>query len=239
MAQQRIVVLDDEPEMRDLLTRILRDADFAVEAHADPEGALRSSAERPSDLALVDLGLAAAAGGGDFLEALGRLEHPPAILGVGEVPALDALLRGSAGHVAGFVARPVDARDLLSTCRRVLHAREGTTAPPSERRGSPRHALRLPLELLTSSGDPLAIGELLDLSAGGASHRVPAPFDVGERLYVAVPAEEGGEQGVVEIEGYVRWARRDEEGYLHGLEFAELPPSTARWLARICEAKGD
>jgi CheY-like chemotaxis protein len=237
MAQRRIVVLDDEPEMRELLTRILQDDDFAVEAHPDAEAALRSAADRPADLALVDLGVAAQSAGRGFLASLARLDRPPAVLGLGEVPALDLLLQGPAGLVAGFVARPVDARDLLSTCRRVLDARDGREAPPSERRSAPRHALRLPIELLTSSGDPLAVGELLDLSAGGASLRVPAPFDVGEPLYFAVQAQEGGEQGVVDIEGHVRWVRRDDGGYLHGLEFAELPPSTGRWLARICAAR--
>jgi DNA-binding response OmpR family regulator len=53
--QARVLVVDDEPMVRDVLSRYLERSGFAVEAASDGERALACFAARPPDLVLLDL----------------------------------------------------------------------------------------------------------------------------------------------------------------------------------------
>jgi two-component system response regulator ResD len=54
-AEARVLVVDDEPMVRDVLSRYLERGGFEVEAAADGEGALAAFEARPPDLVLLDL----------------------------------------------------------------------------------------------------------------------------------------------------------------------------------------
>ncbi|MEW6218391.1 MAG: response regulator [Thermodesulfobacteriota bacterium] len=51
----KILVVDDEPSIRDLLQRLLADAGHAVRTAADGEEALTFFQQEPADLVIVDL----------------------------------------------------------------------------------------------------------------------------------------------------------------------------------------
>lgn len=53
----RILVVDDEPEVQDLLVRVLRDAHWAPDAVATGADALQALASAEYDLAILDVGL--------------------------------------------------------------------------------------------------------------------------------------------------------------------------------------
>jgi CheY-like chemotaxis protein len=234
MADERIVVVDDEKEMRALLGRVLSDAGYSVETFGGATEALRAIQKRAPALVLVDLDLPDGASRA-FLAGLGELDPQPPALGLGALDALSAVLQGPESGIAGFVARPVHAGDLLQTCRRVIHASGRGPAPSSDRRRQQRHTLRLTLDLLSASGEPLAVGELVDLSEGGVSLRVPVPFEVGQRLQVAVAAP-GAPEGGIELQGDVRWCTRDDGDYVHGLQFVDLSKPTQDWLDQYCKS---
>jgi two-component system, OmpR family, response regulator ResD len=65
----RILVVDDEPVVRDVLTRYLKRDGFEVESVADGEQALESIATNPPDLVLLDLMLPKV----DGFEVFGRM----------------------------------------------------------------------------------------------------------------------------------------------------------------------
>jgi two-component system copper resistance phosphate regulon response regulator CusR len=53
----RVLVVEDEPEVRDFLLRVLREASWAADGVADGRHALDALATREHDLAIVDVGL--------------------------------------------------------------------------------------------------------------------------------------------------------------------------------------
>ena len=53
----RILLVEDEQQLREQLTRSLSDAGYAVDTAADGEEAIFMGREYPYDLAVIDLGL--------------------------------------------------------------------------------------------------------------------------------------------------------------------------------------
>ena len=53
----RVLIVEDEPQLRRALTINLRAHRYDVEAVADGAGALRAAASSPPDLVILDLGL--------------------------------------------------------------------------------------------------------------------------------------------------------------------------------------
>ena len=58
----RVLVVEDDPDVRDLMTVILSDAGYAVSTAGDGEEALRVAAETPPDAVVLDLLLPGATG---------------------------------------------------------------------------------------------------------------------------------------------------------------------------------
>src|ERR1700748_2171717 len=67
----RVLVVEDEPRMRELLERAIRNWGFETEIARSGEEALRASANDPPDLVLLDLNLP----GMDGMELLSRLRE--------------------------------------------------------------------------------------------------------------------------------------------------------------------
>ena len=55
MSAKRVLVVDDDPEMRDAVARILSDAGYAVEQAADGDAAIEAQRERPADVLITDV----------------------------------------------------------------------------------------------------------------------------------------------------------------------------------------
>src|SRR5438128_394525 len=53
----RVLVVEDEPEVREFLVRVLREASWAADAASDGQSALKSLAINEYDLAVFDVGL--------------------------------------------------------------------------------------------------------------------------------------------------------------------------------------
>jgi len=127
-----VLVVDDEPMLRNLLSRLLRMEGYDVIEAADGEAALDLVQERRPDLVLLDVMLPAR----DGLDVLGDLRKTT------EVPViLVSALGEEADRVLGlkmgaddYVVKPFSAAELSARIESVLRrARHRTAAPVSSR----------------------------------------------------------------------------------------------------------
>ena len=118
--KQRILVVDDEPQMRELLSMYLTQKGFQASAAASSEEALRKVREKPVDCVVLDIGL----GGEDGLQLLVNLKtfdpnlRVIMLTGMGFVEDLlqEAQLKGADGYVSKVL--PLD--ELIRALQKVL-----------------------------------------------------------------------------------------------------------------------
>ncbi|GII77217.1 DNA-binding response regulator [Sphaerisporangium rufum] len=117
---ERLLVVDDEPTVRELLAATLRFAGFEVTAAATGGEALRAAREQPPDLVLLDVMLPDL-DGFEVVRSLRALTRPP-------VPVLFLTARDSpqdkvTGLTLGgddYVTKPFDLAELIARIRAVL-----------------------------------------------------------------------------------------------------------------------
>ena len=127
---QSIVVVDDEPMVREVVTRYLRRDGFAVATAADGAEALRVIATTAPDMVVLDVMLPEL----DGLAVLGELRE------TSQVPVILLTARGDEGdRVLGlelgaddYVTKPFSARELTARVRSVLRRTARPTAPMGE-----------------------------------------------------------------------------------------------------------
>lgn len=126
MNKKHILVVDDDPGLRELLQQYLSEQGYSVDAVADGSAMERHLAEHAADLVILDLmlpgedGLALARklrmrGGQPIIMLSARGEDVDRIIGL-EVGADD------------YLAKPFNPRELLARIRAVLRRREGGDA---------------------------------------------------------------------------------------------------------------
>jgi len=212
--------------------RVLSDAKFSASAVSGADDAVDQMGGRRTDLVLLDLDLAAR-DGWSMLAALAGGDSPPPIVGMGSAGSFESFSDGVREGLAGFVSRPFHMGELIETCRRAIeaHERRAPPDPPPERRRDERRALQVAVHLLSSSGRPIALGELVDLSPTGAQLILMAPFEAGDAVRISLDPSQTGR--LLELRGTVRWQSRLPTGFSHGVEFDELSPEAREQLSRL------
>jgi two-component system, OmpR family, response regulator len=127
--KHKILVVDDEPKIRELLCMYLTQKGFVANSAASSEEALKRVREKPVDLVVLDIGL----GGEDGLQLLGNLKATDPKLrvimltGMGFVEDLlqEAQQKGADGYVSKVL--PLD--ELMLTAQRVLNVPRPGAAP--------------------------------------------------------------------------------------------------------------
>ncbi len=120
----RVLVVDDEPNNRQLLDVILRQAGYDVVLAADGHSAMAAAADRPPDLIFCDVMMPGLNG----YEVTAVLTTDPRMAGVPVVllSSLDDSSSRAHGIAAGavdFLVKPVGRHDVLDCARRWLGAR--------------------------------------------------------------------------------------------------------------------
>ncbi len=115
----RLLVLDDEEEVRKLLQRILEIDGYEVVAIDDGQQALQLHAEQPFDLALVDLQMPKM-NGIDFLRRMRHAENPAGVIVITGRYTEENLSQYDAEEVIATVQKPFDKHSLRSLVRRSL-----------------------------------------------------------------------------------------------------------------------
>jgi DNA-binding response OmpR family regulator len=111
-AHKRVLVVDDEPGICDLIASALRDHGYEVEQAASGEEALRAVKAHRLDLIMLDVNLP----GVDGWEVLAQLraaagEQTPVVVMTGGFMAQDQALASGA---QGYLGKPFDLDDLYS-----------------------------------------------------------------------------------------------------------------------------
>jgi two-component system, OmpR family, response regulator ResD len=128
MTGPRVLVVDDEPMVRDVLARYLSREGFSVEVAADGEEALERYGATEPDLVLLDLMLPSL----DGLEVFRRMRS------VAGTPVIMLTARGEeTDRVVGldlgaddYVAKPFSPREVVARVRAVLRRTGGDESPP-------------------------------------------------------------------------------------------------------------
>jgi DNA-binding response OmpR family regulator len=120
--KQRILVVDDEPAVRDLLTYNLQKADYEVLVAPDGQEALRLSREGSPDLILLDL-MIPEVDGLDVCRELRKTSDVPIIMITARGEEIDRVVGLELG-ADDYVTKPFSVRELMARIKAVLRRAE-------------------------------------------------------------------------------------------------------------------
>jgi DNA-binding response OmpR family regulator len=140
----RILVVDDEPSVTDLLAYNLRKASYEVLVAADGRTALNLARQSSPDLILLDLMLPEI-DGLDLCRELRKTSPMPIIMITARGEEIDRVVGLEMG-ADDYVVKPFSVRELLARIKAVLRR-----AQPSESDTEPAHVLRGPGDLQMDS----------------------------------------------------------------------------------------
>jgi CheY-like chemotaxis protein len=228
MSKKRILVVDDDAQVRKFLRRLLEEAGFAVEVAEGGEAALARVAADPPDLVSLDLVMPEV----DGWKVLERLEAagaaPPVVLltGLGYEGASQQLRP----PVVGLVHKADDPRVFVATCRRVLAGMptDDSQRPGAERRKARRRPLIIPVRVLTPLGMTLGEGRLVRVSPIGADLECEAALPAGATVRFSIPLP--GREAAVLLDGEIHKRGRAGDTYIFGVSFVNPPPALRELL---------
>ncbi|KAB7646163.1 response regulator [Polymorphobacter fuscus] len=121
-ATPRVVVVDDDPDLRSLIGGFLREHHFDVVTAADAGGLTARLGESPVDLILLDLMMP----GEDGLSVLRRIDGPnrPGIIVLSAMGDEHDRIEGLELGADDYLAKPCNPRELLARIRAVLRRRD-------------------------------------------------------------------------------------------------------------------
>jgi len=233
---RRILVIDDEEDNRELVAHILRDGHYEVQVAADGGEALALITAARPDLVVLDL-MMPVLDGWQVLETIRQGADPPPVIVLTAAGGYQTFVRGVRGGVAAYILKPFGFHELLSTCDCILRAQpRSARAEGAERRRDARRLLVVQVRLSSESGS-LAVGELVNISAGGVQVDLPSALPAGTPARVAFHIP--GEGSAFRLEGRVQWTRpagptaAGDPVHSHGIAFVNFTPSIRDELAEM------
>jgi DNA-binding response OmpR family regulator len=130
----RVLVVDDDATVRDVVARYLGDAGYRVDLAADGDDALRAAAAARPDAVVLDLMLPTTDGLA-VCRALRAGSAPPAIVMLTALGEEDDRIRGLELGADDYVTKPFSPRELVLRIGSVLRR----TSPPAGDAGVPVH----------------------------------------------------------------------------------------------------
>jgi response regulator RpfG family c-di-GMP phosphodiesterase len=122
--RERILVVDDEPGIREMLAAWVTTAGFDCDAAADAAGALQAAGRSAPDVALLDIALPGK--DGLWLARMLRQQHcDVALIMVTGLQRFDAAVEGMRLGVLDYLLKPFTRGELLDALRSALAWREG------------------------------------------------------------------------------------------------------------------
>jgi two-component system response regulator MprA len=105
MVSRSILIVDDDPGVRQVLERVLRDEGFVVECAANGYQALDRIAAHPPDVVLLDLQMPVMSGWSVLRQLRRTCQQVPVVL---MTAGYRAAGEAEQNDVAGFLAKPFD-----------------------------------------------------------------------------------------------------------------------------------
>lgn len=135
MAQsQTVLIVDDDPNIRDILRIALGQAGYDVQEAADGLAALTSLGEHDADLVVLDIGLPEA----DGLDVCRRIRADssvPILFLTARGDEIDRILGLEMG-ADDYVTKPFSPREVVARIKAILKRTEAAAAPPTHEDGS-------------------------------------------------------------------------------------------------------
>ena len=125
----RILVVDDEPSVTDLLAYNLRKALYDVQVAADGRAALRLAGEFQPDLILLDL-MIPEVDGLDVCRELRKTSNVPVIMITARGEEIDRVIGLELG-ADDYVVKPFSVRELMARIKAVLRRTQNDNSEPS------------------------------------------------------------------------------------------------------------
>lgn len=128
--EPRILVADNDEEVRDILVRLLRMDGYEVEAVADGEAALEEVLRHPPDLVILDVYMPRRSGLDVLyqLRARGMTTRAIVISGIAD----DSMVRDAIVLGAQFLGKPLELDDLRKTLETILPDPSSTAPAPEQ-----------------------------------------------------------------------------------------------------------
>ena len=130
MNEARVLVIDDEADIRELLRGLLERAGYVVDEAADGRAGLRAFYATPPDLVLLDVGMPELDGWAT-LERLRDLSDVPVIMLTARSGELDRV-RGLTRGADDYVAKPFGRQELLARVQALLRRAGSRTEAPRD-----------------------------------------------------------------------------------------------------------
>jgi DNA-binding response OmpR family regulator len=128
--QLTVLIVDDEPKIRDVLRGYLEADGFSVMEESNGPDALYAAQHRSPDLVVLDL-LLPGLNGIDVLTRLRETSHVPVILLTARAEEIDKVIGLSAG-ADDYLAKPFSGRELVARIRAILRRVERPAASVDE-----------------------------------------------------------------------------------------------------------
>jgi DNA-binding response OmpR family regulator len=135
---RRVLVVDDDDDIRLLLEELLHGAGYGVETAQDGRVALRTFHANPCDLVILDLSMPEL-DGFETLERIRDLSDVPVLILTARAGELDKV-RGLRGGADDYVTKPFGRQELLARVEALLRR---TSGPPEVRPAYEDGALRI------------------------------------------------------------------------------------------------
>lgn len=126
----RVLVVDDEPSIRILVTRTLEKRGFDVDSATDGVQALEKLSERRYDLLVLDL-MMPRLGGLGVIDQLPENEATPRIL-IMTAASPSVLYQIPAERVHGIISKPFDLQSLIRSAEALSESRDVAENPAPE-----------------------------------------------------------------------------------------------------------
>jgi DNA-binding NtrC family response regulator len=114
-----VLIIDDDSEVRDMLSSILEDEGYSVEAVGDGKQAIKTCEKLPFDVALVDINLPDIKGT-ELLHKLKQLQPKMVKIIVTGNPSIENAVKALYEKADGFITKPFDPQELLDTIRKLI-----------------------------------------------------------------------------------------------------------------------
>lgn len=118
----QVLVVDDEPDLCELVEVTLKRKKYTVSAAGSGEQALEMLENETPDLVLLDVGLPGLTGWEVLKEMAGRstIEKVPVAMFTGEKLTLTEILRKDIENLVGYIEKPFNSSELLNTVEKIL-----------------------------------------------------------------------------------------------------------------------